>query len=168
MSVAVRVLGPDDAGVFLALRRQALLDAPLAFQASPEDDRASSVEAVREQLAGEIVVVGAFEAATLVGSIGLHRDRHRKSAHKVHVWGTYVQPAHRRRGIGALLLDVALAHARTLPDASWAYLAVSEAVPAARALYERAGFHVWGTEPAALRYEGRAYVEHHMALQLRV
>jgi len=31
-------------------------------------------------------------------------------------------------------------------------------------LYERVGFQAWGSEPAALRHEGRTVVEHHMAL----
>ena len=108
------------------------------------------------------MVIGAFDPG-LVGAIGLHRDRHRKAAHKVHLWGMYVTPGHRHRGVGAALLDAVLAHAATLPGVDAVRLTVSDAAPAARRLYERAGFHVWGTEPEALRYEGRSVVEHHMA-----
>lgn len=111
------------------------------------------------------MIFGAFDPH-LVGVVGLYRDRHRKSAHKVHVWGMYVAPGHRGRGIAAALVHAALDHARTLPGAAWVHLAVSEAAPAARRLYERAGFTVWGTEPEALRHDGRSAVEHHMALRL--
>jgi RimJ/RimL family protein N-acetyltransferase len=63
-------------------------------------------------------------------------------------------------------VHAALDHARTLPGTSWVHLAVSEAAPEARRLYERAGFTVWGTEPDALRHDGRTVVEHHMAFRI--
>lgn len=163
----IRILGADDAAAFLALRRRALHDAPLAFLSSPEDDLAATVEAVRAQLqqAPAAVVFGAF-APALVGAVGLHRDRHRKAAHKVHLWGMYVAASHRRRGVAAALLAAALAHARALPGVEWVQLGVSDAAPAARRLYERAGFRVWGSEADALRHGGRSTVEHRLALHL--
>jgi len=45
-------------------------------------------------------------------------------------------------------------------------LGVSETTPGARALYEAVGFVVWGTEPRAMRVEGRYYDEIFMALAL--
>jgi RimJ/RimL family protein N-acetyltransferase len=163
----IRALGDADADAYVAIRQDALLDAPFAFTASPGDDVASSPAAVREQLrrAPEAMILGAFDPQ-LVGIIGLYRDRHQKAFHKVHLWGMYVAPSHRRRGIAAALVQAAIDHARTLPGASWVHLAVSDAAPEARRLYERAGFTVWGTEPEALRHDGRAVVEHHMALRL--
>ena len=163
----IRALRADDADAYVTIRSAALLDAPLAFAASPGDDIAASAAAVREQLgcAPESMIFGAFDPQ-LVGVVGLYRDRHQKAVHKVHVWGMYVAPSHRRRGIAASLVQAALDHARTLPGASWIHLAVSEAAPAAQRLYERAGFTVWGTEPEALRHDGRSVVEHHMALRL--
>jgi RimJ/RimL family protein N-acetyltransferase len=163
----IRALGDADADGYVALRRAALLDVPLAFAASPEDDVAASPAAVREQLrrAPESMIFGAFDPQ-LVGVLGLYRDRHQKASHKVHLWGMYVVPSHRRRGIAAALVHAALDHARTLPGASWVHLAVGEAAPEARRLYARAGFTVWGTEPDALRHDGRTVVEHHMAFRI--
>jgi RimJ/RimL family protein N-acetyltransferase len=163
----IRQLCEDDAEAYVELRRGALLDSPLAFAASPADDLAASAENVRAQLqlAPESVIFGAF-SERLVGVLGLYRDRHLKAAHKVHLWGMYVVPDHRRRGVGAELLQAALRHARALPGVTWVHLSVSSAAPAARRLYERAAFEVWGTEPDALRHGGRAVVEHHMALRL--
>jgi len=163
----IRHLQVDDAEAYLELRRRALLDAPAAFVASPEDDLVATAEAFREQLEREpdSVVIGAFREQ-LVGMAGLYRDRHRKSAHTLHLWGMYVDPEHRRSGVGAQLLEAALAHARTVPGVEWVRLSVSSAAPAARRLYERAGFRVWGSEPDALRVGGEALVEHHMALRL--
>jgi ribosomal protein S18 acetylase RimI-like enzyme len=163
----IRKLGAEDAEAYLELRRRALLDAPAAFAASPEDDLIATVELFREQLqrAPDSVVIGAF-GEQLVGMVGLYRDRHRKSAHTLHLWGMYVAPEQRRSGIGAQLLATALEHASTVPGVEWVRLSVSDAAPGAQRLYERAGFRVWGSEPDALRVGAEALVEHHMALRL--
>lgn len=163
----IRELRDADAESYVALRRQGLLEAPLAFGASPEDDMAASAEALRDRLrqGREWVILGAFQDG-LIGAVGLMRDRHVKASHKAHVWGMYVAPSHRGQGVGAGLLQAALQHARTLTGVAWVHLAVTSAAPQAQRLYERAGFEVWGTEPEALRHEGRAVVEYHMALSL--
>jgi RimJ/RimL family protein N-acetyltransferase len=163
----IRLLREDDAEAYIEFRRQGLLELPLAFGASPTDDFASSPAAVREQLrhAPEWVILGAFEDG-LVGAVGLFRDRHLKASHKVHVWGMYVAPSHRRRGVAAELLQAAIGHARSLPGVAWVHLTVTSAAPAARRLYERAGFELWGTEPDALRHDGQTVADHHMALRL--
>ncbi|MFN8642303.1 MAG: GNAT family N-acetyltransferase [Candidatus Binatia bacterium] len=162
----IRALGPDDAEAFAALRGRALRDAPLAFLSSPEDDLAASGETVRAQLrqGPEAAVFGAF-APALVGCVGLHRDRHRKAAHKAHVWGTSIRRTD-AAGIAAALVAALLAHARSLPGVEWVHLGVSDAAPAARRLYERAGFRTWGSEADALRHHGESTVEHRMALRL--
>lgn len=163
----IRALTAEDLDAYVALRREALLDTPLAFAASPADDFASSAEALRESMkkAPDWMLFGAFEER-LIGSVGLFRDRHLKAAHKMHVWGMYVTPAHRGRGVAAALLAAAIAHARTVPGIDWIHLGVSEAAAAARRVYERAGFTIWGTEPDALRDGDRSVVEHRMALRL--
>ena len=158
----IRALHSDDAAAYFALRRHALLDAPLAFATSPEDDFASSKDAIRDYFRRG-ALFGAFDGETLVGAVGLFRDRHVKAAHKAHVWGMYVMPSHRGQGLGAQLLEAAIAHARELGVAA-IHLGVTDAAPEARRLYERAGFKVWGTQPDALRHEGVSASELHMVL----
>jgi RimJ/RimL family protein N-acetyltransferase len=163
----IRELSEQDAEAYVELRREALLEAPLAFASSPADDFVSTPEVVREQLrrAPESVIIGAFREH-LVGAVGLYRDRHLKSSHKAHLWGMYVTPSHRGHGIASELLAAALRHAGALP-VSWVHLTVSSAAPAAKRLYERAGFQSWGTEPDAMRHDGQTAVEYHMALNLK-
>lgn len=112
----IRQLTPEDAAVYLEHRQQALGNEPLAFLSSPQDDRASSVEAVRELLsrAPDSVILGACDG-DLVGSIGIHREPKVKAAHNAHIWGMYVSPDHRRRGVARALLLAALDHARSQP-----------------------------------------------------
>jgi RimJ/RimL family protein N-acetyltransferase len=78
----------------------------------------------------------------------------------------YVTPAHRHRGLASELLRAVLQHAEAMPGVSWVHLSVSSAAPEAQKLYESAGFRPWGTEPDALRHDGRAVSELHMALHL--
>jgi RimJ/RimL family protein N-acetyltransferase len=163
----IRALRDDDVDAYVELRRSSLLDAPLAFSASPEDDFVASAAALREQLrrSPAWAIYGAFEPE-LAGFIGLFRDRHLKSAHKAHIWGMYVAPAYRRQGLASNLLQAAIDHARSLPGVAWVELSVNSSALEARRIYERAGFRLWGSEPDALRYGGQSTLEHHMALYL--
>jgi ribosomal protein S18 acetylase RimI-like enzyme len=163
----IRLLHDEDAEAYAGLRREALHDAPLAFASSPDDDLVSDLGALREQLrrAPEAVIFGAFHDHR-VGAAGLYRDRHRKASHKAHLWGMYVTPAHRQQGIASQLLRAVLRHAEAMPGISWVHLSVSTAAPEAQRLYESAGFRTWGTEPEALRHDGHAVAELHMALHL--
>lgn len=163
----IRLLTADDAEEYAAFRRASLLAEPLAFTASPEDDRASSAAGVREMLTrrADSVIIGAF-AAELVGAVGMYRERHLKRAHKMYIWGMYVRPAYRGSGLALKLIEAAVAHARSVSAVACIDLSVNSTAPAAQRVYERAGFRVWGSEPDALRYRGQVTIEHHMSLQL--
>ncbi|MBS0377116.1 MAG: GNAT family N-acetyltransferase [Proteobacteria bacterium] len=163
----IRSLNSVDADALYDLRREALLDSPLAFSASPEDDIAGSTEAVRSQLENRSgsLVFGAFEGG-LHGMLGINRARHIKAARKAYLWGMYVQPDWRGQGIGAALLATAISHARTLSGVRAVYLSVSEASPSARRLYERAGFRLWATEPDSLQVGEQLLSEYHLMLRL--
>ena len=167
-TITIRHLRPDDAAAYAAFRRAALLDSPMSFMSSPEDDSACSAETVRERLQHgppNSVIIGAF-APELVGTLGLYRDGHLKAAHKVHLWGIHVLPTHRRQGIGARLIEAAIQHARSIPGIAIVRLSVSSTAPNAQRVYERAGFRVWGTEPDSVRHNGQSATEYHMILQL--
>src|SRR5262249_6468169 len=111
-------------------------------------------------------VFGAFAGPQLVGLLGLYREPRKKGAHKVNLWGTYVTPAWRGKGAAKALLEAAIAYARTLEGVTDVQLGVTESAAAARRLYERLGFKTWGTEPNAIRIDGRTECEYHMRLML--
>jgi RimJ/RimL family protein N-acetyltransferase len=167
MEPQIRILTAADAGELFALRREALLDSPFAFLASPSDDLASSEAAVQEMLkrAPNSVVFGAH-APQLVGMLGLHRAQQVKAAHKVNLWGMYVATPWRRRGVGERLVEAAVSYARTFPGVTTVRLSVSGSARAARQLYEKIGFKAWGVEPDAMMVDARPQTEHHMSLSL--
>jgi tRNA (adenine37-N6)-methyltransferase len=162
----IRRLAPPDAEAFLALRREALVREPLAFAASPSDDVALAPEHVRASLASATQATLGVFAPGLVGVVGVARGRHEKASHKAQVFGLYVVPGARRRGLGARLVHAALEFARGLPGVSAVHLSVSEPCAAALALYEGLGFATWATEPDALRVGGRSVGLRHMVLPI--
>lgn len=74
-----------------------------------------------------------------------------KTRHKAHVVGMYVHPQQQGQCAGTALLAAAVAHAQTLAYVQVLNLTVTEGNATALALYERAGFQAFGTEPMAVR-----------------
>jgi len=166
----VRTLEPADASAAIALRREALSSFPLAFGASLEDDRGLSLEFMRSSLAdvASSAVLGAFEGEALVGMVGIVRLEKLKSRHRAMIWGMFVTPKARRRGVGAALLGSAIDRARSWPGVIQVQLSVFETAEEAHRLYRLAGFREWGVEPRAIQWEGRFVAEHHLVLELTV
>ncbi|MFZ5550542.1 MAG: GNAT family N-acetyltransferase [Pseudomonadota bacterium] len=162
MNFTIRRLDAADAGAFRALRMRGLVECPLAFAASPEDEAGEPDEAVGARLADRAAgaVYGAFtDDGRLAGVVGLGRERMRKLAHKAVLWGMYVAPEARRRGVAQALVKHLLAEAAMTPGLRQVTLGVHTGNRAARALYESFGFVAWGTEPAAAWVDGAAHDE---------
>jgi ribosomal protein S18 acetylase RimI-like enzyme len=96
--------------------------------------------------------------------LGFRRDAMLKRRHIGHLWGMYVRADARAQGLGAALIQAAIAHARA--EVSVLQLLVGEGNPAARRLYERAGFTLFGREEASLRVDGVETVTLFMAMRL--
>lgn len=159
-------LSPPHAEALYALRQRALREEPLVFGSAPDDDRLS-VDFARAILAERDVhaVFAEVDAGALVGMVGVLRSTRVKTGHRADIYGMYVAPEARRRGVARALLDAAVDQCR-----AWGlrqvHLSVSTAAPPAQALYASAGFERWGTEPAALMWAGAFYDEHHLVLML--
>ncbi len=164
----IRLLGAEDAAAYRTLRLRALRDCPTAFASSYEEERERPLARVAERVAPAPghAVFGAFGAAGLVGMVGLHREEYLKLRHKAFVWGMYVEPASRRRGVGRALVERALAHAAAMPGLRQVTLGVNAENAAAVALYEALGFERIGVEPGFLCVDGVLYDEIRMVLVL--
>lgn len=163
----VRRLLPAEAEIYVALRREMLLDSPWAFLASPGQDRGSDVDRVRASLSEPFhAIVGVFENGRLVAAAGARREEALKRQHIVTVWGVYVTPRSRGRGHGRRVVAEAVRISKAWDGVAALELAVSENSPGARRLYESLGFVPWGVEPDCVRVDGRSYAETHMRLAL--
>ncbi len=162
-----RALTVDDIPAFIELRREALRDSPWAFAASEDSDLGLQADVMRSRISqpGQ-AIVGAFDGDRLVGMAGLVRNHHGKMAHRAAVWGVYVTPSARGRGVAEAIMRELLRIARTWPGLDSVSLQVSARAEGAKRVYERLGFRQWGVEPAALKLDGVAYDEAHMVLML--
>ena len=162
----IRRLVPHDAPAFQALRLTGLRDSPSSFgrNYAEEKDLPRSAFADRLEPRDDAAVFGAFDGEALVGIVGLRRDDARNYVHKGHLWGMYVAPVARNRGVARELVQSALDFARDVPGLSKVNLHVDAANVPAIALYESLGFVVWGREQDAMRLDGQSRDDVHMAL----
>jgi GNAT superfamily N-acetyltransferase len=111
--VTIRALTPFDAGVYRALRLEALATEPEAFSSSHEEESALPAETFRDRIprAGPSAIFGAFDGKRLVGMAGFVANARLKQRHKGALWGVFVQPQWRRRGIGERLVRRVVEHA---------------------------------------------------------
>lgn len=172
--MVVRLLQPTEAEAYAALRREMLADAPWAFSSDPSHDQKAQAQSVRaglELAAREPGGAGTHlhvvsEGDRLVAAAGLWRESTVKRRHVAGIWGVYVTPAARGRGLARRVVAAAIETARTWEGVRSVQLSVSANSPAARHVYESLGFVAWGREPGALLVDGVLYDEVHMARAL--
>lgn len=174
--VSIRALGSDDAAEYQALRLRGMIESPAAFGSTHAEDQALPLTTVAERLTPrgsgpERIVLGSYlakrgETPALVGIVGCMREAKVKTRHKATVWGMYVSPEARRRGIARALLDAMIIAVRTWPGVERLVLTVIESEAAARGLYRDVGFVPFGMEPDAFREHGESQVAEHMSLRV--
>jgi RimJ/RimL family protein N-acetyltransferase len=166
----IRPLAADDAVAFQALRLRGLRESPAAFGSTYEEEADRSLDYVAQRLTANAangdVVLGAWEEGALVGVAGLYRAGNRKGRHRGTVWGMYVAPEARGRGVGRALLEAIVAHARTVEGLHRLELGVETTNAAARALYLAFGFTPYGVQPDAYRLDGTSWDSELMTLDL--
>ena len=157
----LRLLTPDDAATFWHLRLEALRNDPASFADSAEEHLETTVATARERLskndATSNFLVGMFEEGKLAATAGFYRYTHNKERHKGHIWGVYVRPASRGKGVGSALMKAIVRRARELKGLEQITLVASANFPAQR-LYQAIGFESYGIEPHSLKI-GEQYVD---------
>jgi len=150
--IHIRRLGAADAADFRSIRLAALKGAPEAFGSTYEVEVRRPLAHFVERVAS-CPVFGAFEGPyegrRIVGMAGYKREDGARDRHKAFVWGTYVEPAVRRRGVARALME-ALMH-EAAGEVEQLTLSVVKENEAAAALYRALGFESYGLEPRALK-----------------
>jgi GNAT superfamily N-acetyltransferase len=165
----IRLVTGADAEDFQAIRLRALRESPDAFGSTlaEEQERTTGELAARLSDPEAGFVLGAAEAGgPLVGIAGCRRESGRKRRHTAIVWGMFVAPEARGRGVGGELLDAVIARSRDWDGIEQLTLTVVPDVPAARALYLSRGFVPFGLEPRAMRDGARHFDLEYLRLPL--
>ncbi|HEV7553565.1 MAG TPA: N-acetyltransferase [Candidatus Angelobacter sp.] len=157
----IRLLTPDDAEAFWHLRLEALRNDSASFADSAEEHLATTVETARERLVKNDpisnFVVGVFEYGHLSATAGFYRYAHNKERHKGHIWGVYVRPESRGKGVASALMKEIVRRARAIGGLEQITLVASANLPAQR-LYKALGFESYGIERHSLKI-GDQYVD---------
>ena len=151
------------------LRLEALLDTPTAFASSYEEEAALPEEVWIARLTtaverdGNVTFFAEVDGA-LVGMAGAGWSGKAKLRHVAEVYGVYVAPEIRGRGIARRLMDRLLDELRSMGQIEKVSLGVTSDNAAAVRIYEKLGFEIVGTARRELRVDGRYYDLHFMEL----
>jgi ribosomal protein S18 acetylase RimI-like enzyme len=163
--ILIRPIGRDEAGAWRALRLEALTNHPEAFAASAPEFAALDLQSVAERIPtpnGDDVLFGVYAEGVLCGSVGFFRETGLKLRHRGTMWGVYLRPELRGRGIAEAMIDRVVAHAAERVEIL--KCVVNPENSAARTLYLGRGFRPYGLEPRALRVGDRDYDDELLAL----
>ncbi|WP_280171463.1 GNAT family N-acetyltransferase [Agrobacterium pusense] len=161
----LRRLRSADASAFKEIRLRALREHPDAFGASWEEEQDQPESRIAERLEGGHVIGGLSEEGKIVGTIGISRSNGQKTQHIGSIWGMYVSPAARGKGLARQLLNAALAEFG--PSIRSVRLCVEANNGPAIKLYESAGFKRWALEEEALKVGDTFHDEILMRLDVR-
>jgi RimJ/RimL family protein N-acetyltransferase len=164
----IRPLAPSDAHAFQALRLRGLLECPEAFASSFEEECGTPITEIEKRLQPrpDSAIFGAFEGSKLCALVGLQREGMVKLAHKSFIWGVYVAPETRGRGVGAEILHHTLSYAATVLGTRQVNLGVNTKNSAAVALYKKLGFVEYGLERDYLLVNGALQDEYQMVFYI--
>jgi GNAT superfamily N-acetyltransferase len=170
MALSLRRLVPADAPAYRALMLKAYADDTSAFTSSAAERERMPLDwwaaRVAEGEAAHEQVFGAFDGEQLVGAAGLSFETREKTGHKATLFGMYVLPSHRGRGLARALVQAVLAAARARAGVKLVQLTVTQGNATAEALYRSCGFEAWGAEPMAMFDGARFHTKVHMACEL--
>ena len=168
----IRLLNDSDAQVYRAIRLCALKNDPDAFGSTYEQEETKPLLHTIERIqhTKDQFTLGCFDDInTLVGIVNFSRENRLKTAHKGNIYGMYVEPEFRGRGLGKALLIALIERAtKECEGLEQIHLTVVSNNKLAKRLYVSLGFEVYGIEPRALKFDEQYFDEDLMILRLRL
>ncbi|OPG15466.1 GNAT family N-acetyltransferase [Ferroacidibacillus organovorans] len=168
----IRLLVDGDAEMYREVRLRALKNDPDSFGSTYEQEATrplgNFIERIRHTR--DQFTLGCFDDSdTLVGIVNFVRENRLKTAHKGNIYGMYIEPQLRGRGVGkALLLALIERATKECEGLEQIHLTVVSNNESAKRLYTTLGFEVYGVEPHALKFDGHYFDEDLMVLRLAI
>jgi ribosomal protein S18 acetylase RimI-like enzyme len=163
----IRILEPQDAEMYKAIRLEALLKNPEAYSSSYEEELGSSIEKYRGRLNdAHTFTFGAIEENQLVGVVTLVVEKKKKINHRANIFAVYVNHSKRRSGIAKRLMKEAIKKAREIEGVEQIYLTVTSSNEPAKSLYKSLEFKTYGIDTRALKIGSTYFDDELMMLVL--
>ncbi|MBP0725873.1 GNAT family N-acetyltransferase [Bacillus sp. RG28] len=164
----IRKLTIQDVESFISFRAEGLENTPEAFGESLKEFNQKSLESIKSTFPNSNTnfLVGMFDEQKLVGVVGFFQNRSEKMKHKAGIWGMFVTPSFRKRGIARKLMEFAIEKGKEIVEVKQISLGVVSTNIAAKELYKSLGFVSYGTEPRAICVDGTYYDEDHMVMMI--
>lgn len=163
--IRIKNIKEEQAEEFWKIRLESLKVSPEAFGTSYEDSVATPISEVVKKIKNEQdeYILGAFtEDDRIIGIVGFRKGQGMKFKHKGMVWGVYVSPEYRGKGIGKSLMEEVINRGKEIEELKQINLSVITVNRSTVELYKKLGFESYGIEKNALEYLGEAYDEEHM------
>ncbi|MBS4218663.1 GNAT family N-acetyltransferase [Bacillus sp. FJAT-49711] len=156
-----RILMKEDAEIYQKLRLEALQTNPEAFGSTYEREVHFTRKDIEHRIEPTVdkFVLGAFEKESLVATARFVQEMDCKTSHKGYIYGMYVSPSYRGKGIGHELLKRVMEKAKLQDRLEQITLTVVSDNFSAKMLYEKMGFKVFATEKNALKVDDVYYDE---------
>ena len=138
-----------------ALRLEALRTDPGAFGSSYEEEVGRPEEEWRKRMEGTLYALSGGKPVGMISRVFNDRVR---TGHIAAIYGVYVTPAQRGRGVGSLLMERALRDVRKRRGVIKVQLSVNSEFRPALQLYRKFGFEVTGRARNELRV-GKTYFD---------
>jgi ribosomal protein S18 acetylase RimI-like enzyme len=161
---SVVVVRHENVTAYRELRLRGLREHPEAFGETAAAFESRSLESISERVVaqarlGAFILAAVSASGAMLGCVGLAVQEPGKSRHRGMLWGMYVLPEARGKGVGRVLLDELLDCAGKLEFLEQIHLSVVTSNTAAVRLYENFGFKVFGTDPRVLKVGGQYFDE---------
>ncbi len=161
MDILIRQLREADVSAYREIRLEALKTFPSAYGTTYAGALERPLSAFTDNL-NNGQMFGIFCKGTLSGIAFFVASTGAQDSHIGHIYQIYVQSKHQGQGLGMKLIDAVITYAR--PLVKQIFLGVGTQNHAALALYKKAGFEIYGTEPRALLVNGQ-YIDEHLMVK---
>lgn len=169
--IEVRAIQPDEGDLLRQVRLDALGNAPAAFletydEVAADDGEVWSARAAASTGEGDQLILVALADGRPIGMAGIARDIGQRRRHRATLWGVWLDPQHRGRGIGRRLVQAALDWARDR-EVRAVYLEVVENEDPSWSLYGRLGFVRREVDPFGAYVDGQDIALERLVLVLQ-
>lgn len=168
--MTVRPLDEGDFQAFLGIQKDALRNAPEVFGSDYDWFDSLSILSKEQRFQKYLFfphryLLSAFDSdGSIVGMIGFSTEHNRsKVKHKARIWGMYVVPEMRGKGVATTLVNSLIETAREV-GVEQIQLSVGTRNTESYQLYLRSGFTVYGTEARAMKVD-EEYVDEYLMVK---